>query len=145
MAGYLDNYGESDGRREKIFKYTALMLVTNLVVGGFLYFWFKNYPQERQAKRFFEALAGQNYRAAYALWGCAEESRCPDYPFTAFMEDWGPGERDPKTYRVLRSRSCGSGVILTVDTGRPDQDKLWVEREELTMGYSPYPGCPPGR
>lgn len=145
MAGYLDHYGENDARREKIFKYSAITLAVVLVVGGFLYFWFKNYRQERQVKTFFELLAGRNYAAAYALWGCTEEKPCRDYPMSKFMEDWGPQHGDARNYRVVKSRSCGSGVILTVDTGREGFDKLWVERGDLTLGFSPYPGCPPGR
>jgi hypothetical protein len=145
MAGYLDHYGEGEERREKIFKYAVLTLAAVLILGGGLSFWFWNYPQERQANRFFELLAAKDYNGAYALWGCTDANPCPDYPLARFMEDWGPGPRDPKTFRVLRSRSCGSGVILTVDTGVPEQEKLWIQREDLTMGFSPYPGCPPGR
>lgn len=145
MAGYLDNYGKSEERREKILKYGALLLVTVLIVGGFLYFWFKNYRQERQVRNFFELLAARNYTAAYALWGCTERTPCRDYPMAKFMEDWGPESRNPENFKVIKSRSCGSGVIMTVYTGKDGYDKLWVQREDLTLGFSPYPGCPPGR
>lgn len=141
MAGYLDHYGEGDARREKIVKYTVLTLAVVLAVGGFLYFWFKNYRQEKQVERFFELLAAKDYAAAYALWGCTEQTPCRDYPMRAFMEDWGTGDRDPKSFRVVKSRSCGSGVILTVETGKPEPEKLWVERGSLILSYSPWPDC----
>jgi hypothetical protein len=44
--------------------------------------------------------------------------------------------------RIARSRSCGSGVILTVDLPASRQEKLWVQRDDLTIGFSPFPGCP---
>ena len=60
------------------------------------------------------------------------------------MKDWGPGSGrgDPAAFRVVKSRSCGSGVILTVETGSR-QEKLWVERKNLTLGFSPLPAAPP--
>ena len=63
------------------------------------------------------------------------------------MKDWGPQSRngDPSVLRVVKSRACGSGVILTVETARNEPEKLWVERGTLIIGYSPWPGCPAGR
>jgi hypothetical protein len=144
MAGYLDTYGAGEEQREKLIKISALVLVVVLVLGGTLYFIFKNYRQEHQAKLFFESLARQDYQAAYAMWGCSQANPCRDYQFTEFMKDWGPqsGKTDG---RVVKSRSCGSGVILTVDYPRQQEDKLWVQRNDLTIGFSPWPGCPPGR
>jgi hypothetical protein len=57
------------------------------------------------------------------------------------MEDWGPSKGDPAKYKIERSKSCGPGVILTVDFGN-DREILWVERKNLLISYSPFPGCP---
>jgi hypothetical protein len=147
MAGFLDQYGARDERREKIIKRAALLLVPLVVIGGALTFIFYDYRQERQVKHFFELLAGHDYKAAYALWGCTDAKPCPDYPLPAFMRDWGPesGRGDMANFRIARSRSCGSGVILTVDFGKNQEEKLWVERGNLLMGFSPFAGCPAGR
>jgi len=69
------------------------------------------------------------------------------YPFDSFMQDWGPrsSHRDVSDYKIARSRSCGSGVILTVDFGKSQPEKLWVQRDDLTIGFSPMPGCPAPR
>jgi hypothetical protein len=69
------------------------------------------------------------------------------YPFDAFMKDWGPqgGHPDVSNFRIAKSRSCGSGVILTVDFGNNQEEKLWVQRDDLTIGFSPLPGCPAPR
>ncbi|PWU03773.1 MAG: hypothetical protein C5B51_18260, partial [Terriglobia bacterium] len=70
MAGYLDQYGAGDERREKITKRVVLAIVIVLAGGGLLYVFFHNYPEERQAKRFFELLSARDYQQAYKLWGC---------------------------------------------------------------------------
>jgi hypothetical protein len=147
MAGYLDQYGAGEERREKIIKRTALAVVVLLAAGGVLYLLFKNYREERQAREFFELLQKHDYQGAYRMWGCTEAKPCRDYPLAAFMKDWGPqSERaDVSAYKIAKSRSCGSGVILTVDFGKSQEEKLWVQREDLTLGFSPWPGCPPGR
>ena len=39
------------------------------------------------------------------------------YPMESFLQDWGPQSEhaDVSGYRISKSRSCGSGVILTVN------------------------------
>ncbi len=147
MAGYLDQYGAGEERRAKIIKTLVISAVAVVVIGGILFFIFHNYRQEQQAKRFFEMLERHDYQGAYSLWVRSDSDR-RGYPFESFMRDWGPqsGHPDVNGYRISKSRSCGSGVILTVDF--PDhqpQEKLWVERDNLLMGFSPLPGCPPPR
>jgi hypothetical protein len=146
MAGYLDNYGAGEERREKTIKRLVLITITVIVAAGILFFIFKNYRQERQVNRFLDLLAHQDYQAAYALWGCTAANPCRDYQFAAFMQDWGPQSEhaDPKAYHITKTRSCGSGVIVTVDSTKANkqEDKLWVQRSDLTIGFSPLPGCP---
>jgi hypothetical protein len=48
-------------------------------------------------------------------------------------------------FHISKSRSCGNGVILTVDFGKNQMEKLWVARDDLTIGFSPLPGCPAPR
>jgi hypothetical protein len=146
MAGYLDQYGAGEERREKIIKSLVISLVALVVLGGIAFFVFHNYRQERQVKRFFELLQTHNYQAAYELWVHNENDR-RGYPFPSFLQDWGPesGHRDVSNFRISRSRSCGNGVILTVDFGPNQQEKLWVQRDDLTIGFSPLPGCPAPR
>jgi hypothetical protein len=140
MAGYLDQYGAGDERRAKIIKTLVFSLIAVLVIGGPLFYIFHNYRQESQAKRFFRALEAHDYQTAYAIWGCTDAKPCAGYPMADFLKDWG--NRDVAGYNITRSRSCGSGVILTVDFGKGQEEKLWVERKDLTIGFSPFPGCP---
>jgi|SRR6185437_1254446 hypothetical protein len=145
MAGYLDQYGAGDERRAKIFKSIAIAVAVLVFVGGPLFFIFHNYRQERQVKQFFNLLAAHDYKGAYALWGCTDAKPCTGYSMQAFMDDWGPQKADPSNMSITRSRSCGSGVILTVHFGKDREEKLWVQRDDLTIGFSPLPGCPAPR
>jgi len=146
MAGYLDQYGAGDERRIRIIKTLVISLVSLVVLGSVGFFFFHNYRQERQVTRFFELLQAHNYQGAYELW-VSNESERRGYPFNSFMQDWGPQSphADVSGFRISRSRSCGNGVILTVDFAGKQQEKLWVPRENLVIGFSPLPGCPAPR
>ena len=146
MAGYLDQYGAGDERRLKIIKTLVISLVALLIIGGTAFFIFHNYRQEQQVKHFFALLEQKDYQAAYSLWVRTESDR-RGYAFDTFLKDWGPesDHRDVSDFHISKSRSCGNGVILTVDFGKNQKEKFWVAREDLTIGYSPLPGCPPPR
>jgi len=146
MAGYLDQYGAGEERRGKIIRNVVITVVALAVIGGALYFNFHNYREEQQVKQFMSLLSGKNYKAAYALFGCTDAKPCRYYPFDKFMEDWGPtsGHSGFDSARITRSRSCGSGVLLTVDYGSNQQEKLWVERGDKSIGFPPVQGCPAG-
>ena len=146
MAGYLDQYGAGEERRGKIIRNVVIAVVALVAVGGALYFNFHNYREEQQVKQFMSLLAGKDYKAAYALFGCTDAKPCRYYPIDKFMEDWGPtsGHSGFDSARITRSRSCGSGVLLTVDYGSNQQEKLWVERGDKSIGFPPVQGCPAG-
>jgi hypothetical protein len=146
MAGYLDQYGAGEERRERIIKVLALSVVTLALAGGILFFIFHNFAQERVVKRFFASLQAHDYQSAYEMWVRTPDDR-RSYPYQSFLRDWGPqGEHaDVSNFRIAKSRSCGSGVILTVDFGTNQEEKLWVQRDDLTIGFSPLPGCPAPR
>jgi hypothetical protein len=144
MAGYLENYGAGDERREKITKTVVLAVVALLVAIGLAYVFLHNYPEERQAKRFFELLRAQDYKGAYAMWGCTDAKPCRDYAMPEFMKDWGPVVAPVGNVDVLDAESCGSGVIVEVDAGKAGDKKLWVERDTHILGFPPFERCPQG-
>jgi hypothetical protein len=145
MAGYLDTYGAGIDRRIKLIKTAVIALVSAVALGAVLLYIFHNYSEEQRVKQFLAALSAKNYRAAYRMFGCTEEKPCTAYAFDKFMEDWGPAAgHDPSQARVTRSISCGTGVILTVDYGQQRQEKVWVERKDMTIGFPPFDVCPSG-
>ena len=141
MAGYLDQYGAGEERRAKTIRIVLYSVLALIVIGGPSAFYLHNWRQEHQVGRFFKLLRAKDYTDAYALWGCTAAKPCEGYSMTTFLQDWGP-PRDVSHARITRSRSCGSGVILTVDFGDSQPEHFWVQRDDLTIGYSPYPGCP---
>jgi len=148
MSSYLEAYGEAEGRREqrvKIVKISCIALVCAAVVGLILYGLFRNYSEEREAKTFVELLRAHNYQRAYQLWGCTDAAPCPAYPFTKFMEDWGPksDHADESSAHIGLSQACGSGVVIRIDYQGSEQPvPLWVERNAKTISFAPYPECP---
>jgi hypothetical protein len=165
MAGYLDQYGAGDERREKRNRWILIgggIALLLLFLWFFFFVWDKteilrvqslarlaqvlrNHHQEDRVKDFVGLLQRKDYQAAYAMWGCTAAQPCKSYPFTEFMKDWGPaGARNLNSYHIARSRSCGNGVIVTVDFGPNQEDALWVQRKDLTLGFSPFPVCVPG-
>jgi hypothetical protein len=142
MAGFLDDgYGVSEERRSRLIKRVLLALLVVIVVGGIGTFMLYDFRQERQVKRFFERLQAGDYTAAYELWGCTQAKPCRAYPMRAFMQDWGPQSPHGglKGYSIARSRTCGNGVIITVNIPEQQQERLWVDRQSLVVGFSPFP------
>jgi hypothetical protein len=161
MAGYLDQYGAQDERRNRVRK--SIFVGIGLVLLGLLAWWFlfiwskaevlreshvarfvqklRNHNQEAEIKQFLDLLAAHQYESAYKLWGASPR----DYPYPEFMKDWGPqGQRTFSSYQIVRSRSCGSGVIVTVGFAPGVEENLWVQRSDRTLGFSPFPSCPAG-
>ncbi len=145
MAGFLDNYGAGEERREKIVKRTLLGALAALVVALSLYFFFRNWNEDRQLRLFLDLLKKQDYQTAYRLWGCTPDKPCRDYQFDRFLEDWGP--KNPRgnaaTARIAKTRSCSGGVIYTLEYGKEESVLVWVDRKDRTLGFAPWPVCNP--
>src|SRR5579863_2089043 len=86
---YLDQYGVAEVKRERVLSRTILSLIALVAVSGFLYFWFKNYTEEKRVREFLAALEQGDYAQAYTYWGCSVQAPCPNYAFPSFLEDWG--------------------------------------------------------
>jgi len=145
MSGYLEDYGTADARRAKILKRIVLSLLLLAVLAGVLYFTLRDRKEKRQAAQFLELLRQKDFQAAYRHWGCTEAKPCPYYSYEKFLEDWGPksGHADLSRLRVTKTRSCGSGIIQTLDFGGGEEVLLWVERKDLSLGFAPWPSCHP--
>jgi hypothetical protein len=144
MSSYLDHYGEGDARREKITKRIVLAALAVAAAVGGTYFALLNHSEKARVEQFARLLQNKDYKGAYAMWGCTDAKPCADYRFEKFMEDWGPSSKlaQVPSFEITRTRSCGTGVIVSVNFGGRDE-KFWVEKKDLTIGFSPWPVCPP--
>jgi len=61
------------------------------------------------------------------------------------MEDWGPKSdaADLSSLKVSKVRSCNAGIIEKADFGPGRSALLWVQRQDLTVGFAPWPVCNP--
>ena len=141
MSGYLDQYGAGDERRARNIKIVVISLVGLAALTGVLYFFLRNYPQERQAKRFFQLLVAGNYQQAYGMWASTEDER-HSYPMSAFMQDWASPSVQVHSFDILDAESCNNTVIVDVDLGQAGDKKLWIDRKTLALSFPPYDQCP---
>jgi len=68
MPGYLDEYGVTDARRERLRKRIIIWGIVAVIVGTSAFFYFRNWTEERTVDRFVSLLKQQKYQEAYQLW-----------------------------------------------------------------------------
>jgi hypothetical protein len=140
---------EYDPEKERKRKTRLISVVVVVLLAAGLAWWFRFWPEERVAERFFDALQQQSYESAYAIWMHDPQwrqhpDRYPKYPFNEFYRDWGPGGewgviKSHKTYAVGSPPGGGSGVIVDVTVNdRAQPARVWVQKSDKTMSFSPY-------
>jgi hypothetical protein len=136
--------GKEQRRKKRIISAVVVVLLL-----AFLGWWFRFWPEERVANRFFDSLQSQNYEAAYGIWMHDPEwkqhtERFKKYPYNEFYQDWGPGGewgriKSHKIYAVGSPPGGGSGVIVDVTVNdRTEPARVWVQTSDKTMSFSPY-------
>ena len=106
------------------------------IVGGLLGYNFINYREEAQVRRFLDAVAGERFDDAFAMWDGGEA-----YDMKRFLEDWGLDAyyTAGTTLEVVDSNSSGSAVIVYVSI-HPDDEAptaLRVDKKTRLLSYSP--------
>lgn len=148
MSSYLEAYGaaeENRSQRVRLVRNVTIAVAAALIIGLILFFAFRNFSEQQQAKKFVRLLQAHDYAGAYALWGCSETHPCPEYSFTKFQEDWGPksSHADASSAHIGFTQSCGSGVVLRVDyKGSEEAVPLFVERSTDVISFAPWAECP---
>jgi len=118
----------------KIGRYILAALAV-VVVAGTSYVAFRNYPEERAISHFLTTLEEGNYQQAYQLWQPSST-----YSYQDFLHDWG--ERGDygkiRTFKVMGSRSKGSGTVIVTVTINDQQPplELLVDRKTKGLAYS---------
>lgn len=142
MAGYLDQYGAGEEKRENFIRNSVLVALLAIAVLALALYLFRTFPETRTTKAFLNKLRAHDYAGAYVSWGCAMP--CQGYAYDKFLEDWGPKSEGAGNLvlRITDSESCGNGVMETVEVGGERQEKLFVEKGTKALSFSPLPKCP---
>jgi hypothetical protein len=141
MAGYLDEYGVTDARRERLRKRIILWVLAAVIVGTSAFFYFRNWSEERALDHFISLLKQQQYQAAYQLWQTPDSAKF--YPPEKFAEDWGvSGEyKNAAALQVREVDACDAGVVFEMAYPGADDFGLWVERQTKVISFYPWPRC----
>ena len=118
-------------RRKKILLVAIPLAV---ILSGYFYFEFKNFPEEHAVSRFMEALEQKDYQHAYQLWQPSKY-----YSFGAFSQDWGPkGEQgEVHDFKITNSHEQGSGVLVDIRLNGQKDIALWVEKSNKSLSFPP--------
>jgi len=142
MAGFLDEYGVADARRNRIVKQVLLWGLLVIVVGGSGFFYFRNWSEERRIDQFLGLLKEQKYQDAYALWDSPDTRKY--YTAEKFIEDWGPqgAYKNAAALKVEEADSCDAGVVFSMAYPNVDNFGLWVARDSKVISFAPWARCP---
>jgi hypothetical protein len=137
-----------DPRRDRRRRTLVLIAVVILIALAALAYRYRNWPEERVVAHFFDALQHKQFETAYGIWMHDPDwKQHPDrhskYPFNEFSQDWGPsGEWGLiNNFEIAGSDNPkgGSGVVVLVTVnGRAEKARLWVEKSDKTLTFSPY-------
>ncbi len=135
-----------DPAKAKRKKWIIAGTVFAVLLSVFLYFQFRNWPQERVASRFFQALEAKDYEKAYAIWTAdpnwkQHPNEHTRYRYGEFYLDWGPGGEYGlvKSHKIDGTKRMGTGVVVVVTVNeRTEKARLWVERSDKTLSFSPF-------
>src|SRR5579862_8142130 len=139
---------EVDLEKERKRRRTIIIAVVVVLIVLGLGWWFRYWPEEHIAGRFFDAIQGQDYKTAYGIWMHDPQweqhpDRHPKYLFNEFYCDWGPGGEWGviKTQKVFGASTCpggGTGVVVDVVVNdRANHAQVWVEKGDKTMSFPP--------
>lgn len=150
MATTILTAPQYDPKRERRKKQIIAAVILAVIGVAVLLYVFRNWPEERVVNKFFTALQAKDYEKAYGLWMAdpnwkQHPEKYPNYPFNEFYQDWGPGGEWGliKSFNVDGSanpKKGGSGVVVvvTVNERVADKARIWVEKKDKTLTFSPY-------
>ena len=129
-----DDFKPIDPKAERRKKILLITIPLAAILSGFLYYEFKNFPEERAVSRFLSALEKQDYQQAYQIWQPSKY-----YSFGSFSQDWGSqGLEGPvRDYKITNSHERGSGVLVEIKLNGAKEISLWVEKSDKSLSFPP--------
>ncbi len=148
-------YDPAQGRKRRNI---IIAIVFALLVIGLIWWQLRFWPEEQVVDRFFDALQQANFEQAYGVWMAdpnwkQHPDRYSRYSYNDFIKDWGPGGewgviKSHKIYAVgypprghgapTFGTPSGVVVIVTVNDRISRKESLWVQKDDKTLGFSPY-------
>ncbi|SRR6266496_236050 len=129
---------------------------TVLIIGGIIVvlvlmglgWYFRYWPEQHVADKFFAAVQRQDYETAYAIWmhdpqWKEHQDRYSRYPYSEFYTDWGLGGEWGKinSYKIFWAGNCprpGSGIVVDVIVNqRAQHAQVYVSKDDKSLGYVP--------
>ena len=144
MAGYLDQYGAGEERRNRIIIRSILAVLIAVIAVALGWYLTLNHHQESVVKSFIAALKNHDTEGAYRIWGCTSSHPCRDYSYEKFMKDWGPGPSGPdlSVIGLTDSEECNTAAMLTVRVNASRVEQLWLDKGSDLISFAPFPICP---
>jgi len=137
-----------DPKRERRRNSIIGLVVGAVIVIGVLGYLYRNLPYERVVDHFFAALENKDFEKAYGIWlndpsWKQHPAAHANYSFHDFYVDWGPGGEWGiiREHHIVGSAApkAGSGVVVVVRVNnRAEEARIWVERKDRTLTFSPY-------
>lgn len=137
-----------DPQRERRRNTIIAVAIASVLVIALLGYLFRNLPYERVVDHFFDALEQKDFEKAYGIWFHDPDwkqhpAQHSNYSFHDFYVDWGPGGEWGviREHKIIGSAAPkgGSGVVVVVKVNQRAEDaRIWVERKDKTLTFSPY-------
>jgi hypothetical protein len=149
MATTILTAPQYDPRREKRKKQIIAAIILFVLGMAALLYAYRNWPEEHVVSKFFTALQNKDFKQAYGIWMHdpnweQHPQKYTNYPFNEFYQDWGPGGE----WGIIRSfhvdgsanpkHASGVVVVVTVNERVADKARIWVEKSDKTLTFSPY-------
>ena len=147
-------YDPAQGRKKRNL---IIAIVFVVIILALLWWQLRFWPEERVVDRFFDALQQQNFGQAYGIWmhdpGWKQHpDRYSRYSYNDFIKDWGPGGewgiiKSHKIYGAAVphgysgtpwAQASGVVVLVTVNDRIGDKAHIWVQKDDKSLGFSPY-------
>jgi hypothetical protein len=146
-----------DAARARKKRNTLLLVVAGIILVGLLLWLNRYWPEEHIVGNFFDALQEQKFEQAYGIWMHDPDwkqhpERYTRYPYNDFIKDWGPsgewgiiknhhvdGAAVPHGHSASPfATASGVVVVVTVNERVADKAHIWVQKDDKTLGFSPY-------
>lgn len=141
MGTYLQQYGVDDERRGRVIWGIIYGVLGALILGVIAYFFLHDFGEKRVANRFLGHINAKQFNEAYTDWGCTNQHPCPNYPYTRFLEDWGPVKKINSPWKVDSTDSCRYFLTVNVKAEGTELESLSVQRADKSLGFAPAAEC----